>query len=226
MFCFIVDEPGKPGDLKATDWDKDHVDLKWTPPKDDGGSPITGYIVEKKDKYGQWEKAIEVPATQTKATVPDLTEGQPYEFRVRAVNAAGPGEPSDATPTIIAKPRNLAPKIDRTNLIEVRIKAGQNFGFDVKVSGEPPPETKWLIRGKEVKSTDRIKVQHAEYNTKLNVRLATRAESGRYTITAENVNGKDTAEVDVIVLGTLLVIYKIQHAIKEGLCISELNSVN
>ena len=26
------DEPGKPGNLKATDWDKDHVDLKWTPP--------------------------------------------------------------------------------------------------------------------------------------------------------------------------------------------------
>ncbi|XP_047102318.1 twitchin isoform X3 [Schistocerca piceifrons] len=194
------DEPGKPGDLKATDWDKDHVDLKWTPPKDDGGSPITGYVVEKKDKYGQWEKALEVPAGQTTATVPDLIEGQPYEFRVRAVNAAGPGEPSDATPTIIAKPRNLAPKIDRTNLIEVRIKAGQNFGFDVKVSGEPPPTTKWLLQGKEVRPSDRIKVQHAEYNTKINVRMATRAESGKYKIVAENINGRDEAEVNVIVL--------------------------
>nr|CAD7424747.1 unnamed protein product [Timema monikensis] len=194
------DEPNKPENLQATDWDKDHVDLKWTPPKEDGGSPITGYIVEKKDKYGQWEKALEVPAGQTKATVPDLVEGQPYEFRVKAVNAAGPGEPSNETPTIWAKPRNLAPKIDRTNLIEVRIKAGQNFGFDVKVSGEPPPTTKWLIRGKEVKSSDRVKVHHTEYNTKLNVRMATRAESGTYTITAENINGKDTAEVDVIVL--------------------------
>ncbi|PSN48991.1 hypothetical protein C0J52_03867 [Blattella germanica] len=194
------DEPGKPGDLKATDWDKDHVDLKWTPPKDDGGSPITGYIVEKKDKYGQWEKALEVPAGQTTATVPDLIEGQPYEFRVKAVNKAGPGEPSDATPTIIAKPRNLAPKIDRTNLIEVRIKAGQNFSYDVKVSGEPPPDTKWLIRGKEIKSSDRIKVKHVEYNTSINVRMATRAESGKYTITAENINGKDTAEVEVIVI--------------------------
>ncbi|CAG2053028.1 unnamed protein product, partial [Timema podura] len=194
------DEPSKPENLQATDWDKDHVDLKWTPPKEDGGSPITGYVVEKKDKYGQWEKALEVPAGQTKATVPDLVEGQPYEFRVKAVNAAGPGEPSNETPTIWAKPRNLAPKIDRTNLIEVRIKAGQNFGFDVKVSGEPPPTTKWLIRGKEVKSSDRVKVHHTEYNTKLNVRMATRAESGTYTITAENVNGKDTAEVDVIVL--------------------------
>lgn len=127
------DEPGAPGNVRATDWDKDHVDLAWTPPADDGGSPVTGYIVEKKDKYGQWEKALEVPANECKATVPDLAEGQPYEFRVRAVNKAGPGIPSDATPTIITKPRNLAPRIDRTNLIEVRIKAGLPFNFDVKV---------------------------------------------------------------------------------------------
>ena len=55
-----TDEPDAPKNLKATDWDKDHVDLKWEPPVSDGGSPITGYLVEKKDKYGNWEKALEV----------------------------------------------------------------------------------------------------------------------------------------------------------------------
>lgn len=194
------DEPGAPGQLKATDWDKDHVDLQWVPPKDDGGSPITGYVVEKKDKFGNWEKALDVPPDQTKATVGDLIEGQPYEFRVRAVNAAGPGDPSNETPTIIAKPRNMAPKIDRTNLIEVRIKAGQSFNFDVKVTGEPMPTTKWLLKGKEIKSSANIKVQHSDYNTKISVRNATRADSGTYNVTAENVNGKDIADVEVTVL--------------------------
>jgi hypothetical protein len=28
------------------DWDKDHADLKWTKPENDGGAPITGYIIE------------------------------------------------------------------------------------------------------------------------------------------------------------------------------------
>jgi hypothetical protein len=65
----------------VTDWDKDHVDLKWSPPREDGGAPITGYVVEKKDKFGNWEKALEVPAGQTTCTVPDLVEGQTYEFR-------------------------------------------------------------------------------------------------------------------------------------------------
>ena len=28
------DEPGKPGRPDIVDWDKDHVDLAWTPPED------------------------------------------------------------------------------------------------------------------------------------------------------------------------------------------------
>lgn len=194
------DEPGKPGNLRPTDWDRDHVDLAWTAPIEDGGSPITGYIIEKKDKYGQWEKALDVPADSCKATVPDLIEGQTYEFRVRAVNKAGQGEPSDCTKPITAKPRNQAPHIDRTNLLEIKIKAGQNFNFDIKVTGEPMPETKWWMGKKEIRPNEHTKIVTSDYNTKLIVRNATRAESGTYTITAENMNGKDQADVRVIVL--------------------------
>lgn len=143
---------------------------------------------------------MEVPADITSATVPDLIEGQPYEFRVRAVNKAGPGEPSDATPTIIAKPRNMAPKIDRTNLIDMRIKAGQSFVFDVKVSGEPAPKTKWMLGPKDVKPSERLRIKDVPYNTNLSVRMATREESGKYTVSAENINGKDIAYVQVTVL--------------------------
>ncbi|CAG2161698.1 unnamed protein product [Oppiella nova] len=194
------DEPGKPGTPEATDWDKDHVDLKWTPPASDGGAPITGYIIEKKDKWGDWEKAVEVPGDKTTATVPGLIEGQPYEFRVKAVNKAGPGEPSDASKTIVAKPRRLAPKIDRNALNKVKIKAGQTFNFDVNVIGEPPPDITWTLKGRKVTSGDKIKLVNEPYNTKLNVRQATRADSGTYTITAVNENGKDEATVEVLVL--------------------------
>jgi hypothetical protein len=34
------------------DWDKDHVDLAWSQPRRDGGSPVQAYIIEKKPKYG------------------------------------------------------------------------------------------------------------------------------------------------------------------------------
>ena len=55
-FC-CSDPPGPPSRPEITDYDKNHVDLKWDPPKNDGGAPILKYIVEKKPKFGDWEKA-------------------------------------------------------------------------------------------------------------------------------------------------------------------------
>ena len=99
------DTPGKPGKPKLVDWDKDHVDLEWTPPASDGGAAIEKYIIEQKDKHGKWQKAIEVPGDKTTATVGDLTEGEEYQFRVIAVNKAGPGEASEPSDRVIAKAR-------------------------------------------------------------------------------------------------------------------------
>ena len=76
--------------------------------------------------------------------------GETYEFQVRAVNEAGPGLPSDATHPVTVKAKFQAPKIDRSALNTVRIKAGQGFAFDVNISGEPPPDKKWMLKGKEV----------------------------------------------------------------------------
>jgi hypothetical protein len=49
--------PGKPGRPDITDHDNNHISLKWTPPSDTGGSPITHYDVQRKDqKTGKWIK--------------------------------------------------------------------------------------------------------------------------------------------------------------------------
>lgn len=101
------DEPDKPGTPEITDYDKDFVELKWDKPENDGGSPITGYIIEKRDKFNpNWEKCAEVDGDATVGKVNDLIEGTPYEFRIRAVNKAGPGEPSDASKIHVARPKN------------------------------------------------------------------------------------------------------------------------
>lgn len=72
----------------------------------DGGSPITGYVIEKREKGSpRWIKAGETGPHDTKGTADNLDEGVEYEFRVRAVNAAGPGEPSAASNSVITKPR-------------------------------------------------------------------------------------------------------------------------
>ena len=45
----------------------------------------------------------------------------------------------------------VAPKIDRRNLRDITISAGSMVKFDVDVSGEPAPTTKWFKEGFELK---------------------------------------------------------------------------
>lgn len=105
FYVHFTDEPGPPGRPEAADWDKDHIDLRWTPPLNDGGSPITGYIIEKREKDSpRWMKACET-GPECKGRVDNLDEGVEYEFRVKAVNIAGPGEPSETSKPITAKSR-------------------------------------------------------------------------------------------------------------------------
>lgn len=99
--------PSQPNVDKIT---KNSVDLSWNRPTNDGGSKLTGYVVEKKKKGEEWMECAHVPATSTSATVTGLVEGEEYQFRILAENAAGPGDPSKATNTITAadQPGELA----------------------------------------------------------------------------------------------------------------------
>lgn len=103
---FLIATPSVPGAPEFVDWTANHVDLKWDEPISTGGTPITGYIIEKKDKYStMWEKALETDTAVPSAKVPGLIEGNEYQFRVIALNKAGQSEPSEASKNFIAKPR-------------------------------------------------------------------------------------------------------------------------
>lgn len=100
------DVPGKPGAPLYTDYWKTGCNLSWTAPKSDGGSPITGYLIEVKEGWGfLLGKKVIVPGNQLRCTIEDMEEGTEAEFRVIASNKAGFGEPSDPSPRIIFKPR-------------------------------------------------------------------------------------------------------------------------
>lgn len=192
------DAPSKP-DLK--DWARDHAIIAWKAPESDGGAPITGYIIEKKDNNTtKWTKALETKTPDCKARIPDLVEGLKYQFRIKAVNKAGQSKPSQPSDTLLAKDRFAAPKIDRTNLKDMTIKAGQHLRLDVKITGEPPPTKTWFLNKARVENRDDINVDSEDYRIKLFVPVLTRAHSGNYVIKAENESGRDEAAITVTVL--------------------------
>ena len=96
--------PRAPASLTATPGDAE-VALNWRAPGD-GGSAIKYY--EYNIDGGAWTST---GGKSTSYTVTGLTNGETYEFRVRAVNSVGPGaesKPASAVPaTVPGAPRNL-----------------------------------------------------------------------------------------------------------------------
>lgn len=100
-----IDAPGAPEAPEAKETDRNSITIGWQPPRDDGGSPITGYMVEKREAgTSKWVPVTRTPIKDTTCTAPKLEEGNQYEFQVKAVNAAGEGKPSEASEAITAQP--------------------------------------------------------------------------------------------------------------------------
>lgn len=69
--------------------------VAWQAPVDDGGRPVTEYVVT-----GVPSGSCRVPATVTRCVIPDLPAAAGYSFTVRAVNEAGAGVPGGPTDRI------------------------------------------------------------------------------------------------------------------------------
>jgi len=67
--------------------------LTWSAP-DDGGAPITDYVIDMSIDAGAWQQLDDGVATMTSYTVTDLDNDVPHEFRVRARSSRGDGAPS------------------------------------------------------------------------------------------------------------------------------------
>lgn len=95
MFLASAAPPSYPEKFNYTERTKDSITFTWKPPRNDGGSPILGYFVEKKRHDQQaFEPCNTEICPNLTMTVTGLEEDWMYEFRIKCVNAIGESEPT------------------------------------------------------------------------------------------------------------------------------------
>jgi len=196
------DPPGPPENPQIDDWDRKWVKCSWEKPLDDGGARITHYVIERQDEFSsKWYKHMDTDTDDTKAKCTDLEEHCKYRFRMRAVNRAGPGEPSEPSKEVTCKTRNAPPVIDRTNMDDVKVKCGEPLKLHIKVDGEPDPDKTWKFEKKDLKSTANLNITMEAHKTIFHMVTAKREYTGKYSLKATNKNGTDEADLNILCVG-------------------------
>ncbi|XP_035980505.1 immunoglobulin-like and fibronectin type III domain-containing protein 1 isoform X2 [Fundulus heteroclitus] len=167
----VLDKPTPPqGPVEIVESAVTSVEFKWKPPKDNGGCPITNYIIERQQVgRNKWSNLGEIPGNPSYKDT-DVDPGRRYCYRIRAKNAEGisdylqtadipagvlsyPGQPS--TPKVVSAFRdciNLSwcPLCDTggTKILGYNLeknKTGTNYWSLVNQKG-PITDTKFAVK--------------------------------------------------------------------------------
>ena len=196
-----------PGQPTVSEWNERSMTLNWEDPIDDGGTAITGYIIEaKRPNVGGWQIWETLDCKENKAVLQKLTKGHEYQFRVIAVNKAGRSEASHASRPKVAKETDLMPFVDARNMTDVTAEAKERVKLDVGIHGEPAPEITWYMGEGENKvpveslNDKSIQMMQTDTHAKLIFNNITAAQAGTYSIVARNKSGEDSASGRIKVL--------------------------
>uniref|UniRef100_A0A665TL93 Titin n=1 Tax=Echeneis naucrates TaxID=173247 RepID=A0A665TL93_ECHNA len=184
-------QPGPPGNPRVLDTTKSSITLAWNKPVYDGGSEITGYIVETcLPEEDEW--TIHTPKkgwTATSFTITNLKENQEYKINICATNCEGVGEPAAVPGTPKAEDRLLPPEIELGAELRkvVCIRACSTLRLFVPIKGRPAPEVKWSREHGQ--SLDKANIEITSSFTTLQVENVDRFDGGKYMVTVENASG-------------------------------------
>ena len=97
--------PGAPSKPTVEDIFKESCVLYWKAPEQDGGTPVTGYHVERctTKSSARWLRITKTAVTDLTYKVTDLIEDNEYQFRILAENKVGTGPPGPASDDVLAK---------------------------------------------------------------------------------------------------------------------------
>uniref|UniRef100_A0A1I8NU34 Titin n=1 Tax=Stomoxys calcitrans TaxID=35570 RepID=A0A1I8NU34_STOCA len=184
--------PGRPLLIALSEQQPDVVSLRWERPRLDGGSPITGYIVEHR-RMGSphWVKATPIPVSNCDVSISGLEPGWRYQFRVFAENVVGRSDPSELSDVLTVTLQRNAISVPRfiDELQDMHAVEDERLEFRVKFLGQPPPEINWFKDGYEIFSSRRTKIVNDTDASVLIIHQVALTDEGEIKCTATNRAG-------------------------------------
>ncbi|XP_036178733.1 myomesin-1 isoform X3 [Myotis myotis] len=190
--CFKCEEwtiavPGPPQNLKYSEVRKTSLVLQWKPPIHSGRTPVTGYFVDMKEanaKDDQWRGLNKAALTNKYLKVQGLQEGVSYVFRVRAINQAGVGKPSDLAGPVVAETRpgtkELVVSVNDDGIISL------NFECDQMA---PNSEFTWSKDYVATEDSARLEVESKGNKTKITFKELGMEDLGIYSCDVTETDG-------------------------------------
>ncbi|KPP61037.1 myosin-binding protein C, fast-type-like [Scleropages formosus] len=107
----VVEKPGPPLAVRVTDVWGFNAALEWKPPKDNGNSDISGYIIQKADKKTKEWFMVYEHNRRPNCTVSDLVMGNEYVFRIFSENICGLSDEAGLSKNTAVIAKTGTPKI-------------------------------------------------------------------------------------------------------------------
>ncbi|XP_017602265.1 PREDICTED: obscurin isoform X2 [Corvus brachyrhynchos] len=151
----VIALPEPPEEPEVLSQSSHSVTLSWHKPLGDGGQDILGYNVERKIPGVGWQSCSKGLIQNTEFTVDGLAPGEPYRFRVSAINKAGASE-AVHFPQMV----QLEPPVTVTQpLVGGSVSEGGTARLECTLSSETKDKVTWFKGKEQIKAGGRYEIR-------------------------------------------------------------------
>ena len=200
----IAKPPSCPGKPYIIDYNENDIKLKWAPPEEDGGAPVTSYAFKVKKvseiPFKTFQKSVD--KDNCEAEITGFVPNAKVSFQAIAINKAGQSPLSPPSEEHLVRSKDAIPKIINKENNEVSVRFGGAYHFESDITGERPITIKWsrVETGKDLNNDNHFKIRNSLSNTKLSLLNVSHEHHGVYQLIASNAWGSDSILIKINVI--------------------------